>query len=115
MLEIIDQDHLLGLAITQAMIMIDGHIVILGMTVPGVEDVILLDCMIVILLVPQEETEVGVLVPELESQFEMIRTLQNVVEKVLHIRAENHLTLVLDLQVITREVNHLHKVMMKTN
>lgn len=97
------------------MIMIGGHIETLGMTVPGVEDVIMLDCMIVILLVPREETEVGVLVPELESHFEMIPTLQNAVGKVLHIGAKNHLMLILDLQVITREVNHLHKVMMKTN
>lgn len=115
MLEIIGQDHLSGLVITQAMIMIGGPIGTLGMTVPGVEDVTLLDCMIVILLVPREETEVGVLVPGLESHFEMIRTLQNIVGKVLHIRAENHLMLVLDLQVITREVNHRHQVMVKTN
>lgn len=84
------------------------------MTVPEVEDVILLDRMIVI-LVPPEETGVGVLVLEVESHFEMIRTLQNVVEKVLHTRERNHLMLVLDLQDITREVNHLHEVMMKTN
>lgn len=84
------------------------------MTVPEVEDVILLDRMIVI-PVPPEETGVGVLVLEVESHFEMIRTLQNVVEKVLHTRERNHLMLVLDLQDITREVNHLHEVMMKTN
>lgn len=113
--EIIGQDHLSGLAITRAMIMIGGHIGTLGMTVPGVEDVTLLDCMIVILLVPREETEVGALVPGLESHFEMIPTLQNVVGEVLHIRAEIHLMLVLDLQVITREVNHPHQLMRRTN
>lgn len=115
MQETIDRGHLSGLAITQAMIMIDGHIETLGMTVPEVEDVILLDSMTVILLVPREETGVEVLVPELESHFKMIRTLQNVVGKVLHIRARNYLILVLGLQDITREVNHLHEVMMKTN
>lgn len=110
--EIIDLDHLSDLAITPAMIMIDGHTETLGMVVTEVEDGIWADCMIVILL-SRGEIGVGVQVHELENHFEMIHIRQNVAGKVQYIRLRNHLVLVLDLQGITGEVDRLQEVMMK--
>lgn len=108
-LETIDLDHLSDLAITPAMNMIDGHIGTLGMT--EVEDGIWADFMIVTLL-SQGEIGVEVQVHDLENHFEMIHIPPNAVTKV-HARQKNCRVLVLDLQIITGEVDHLREVMMR--